>query len=113
MRVLRTATFRARLLQIASFFDSAHAPQVFDRLLDDLEAVIFPNLARFPELGARYVDGPPQSTEAVMALSRLPGDAPQWLRKYVHDDFVILYASLPEAVHLLSVRHHRESSFNP
>lgn len=113
MRVSRTAAFRVRLQQVAAFFDALGAPQVVDRLLDDIEAIIVPNLSRFPEVGSRYIDGPPQSTEALMALARLPPDASATLRKYVHDDFVILYAALPDTLYLLSIRHHRESSFTP
>lgn len=113
MRVLLTATFRARLQQLASHFEARETPHEYNRLLEDLESVIIPSLARFPGVGPRLLDAPPQSTESVLARGRLPAEAPSLLRKYVHDDFVILYAAPPEALHLLSVRHHREPPFSP
>jgi hypothetical protein len=113
MLVSLAAGFRARLEQIEAFFEPAGEPQVFDQLLDDLENIVIPDLSRFPGLGRLYLDAPPQSTEALMAVARLPRDADQLLRKYVHDDFVILYAALPDALHLISIRHYLESAFHP
>jgi plasmid stabilization system protein ParE len=108
-----SSLFKSRMRQIRTFLVSLDAVQVYDRLLDELEHTIYPNLQDFPLLGKPYLEGPVQSTEALMATAKLPRNAGQILRKYVHDDFVILYAVLPDAIHLISIRHHRESTFNP
>ena len=48
-----------------------------------------------------------------MAIAKLPKDAVHSLRRYVHDEFLILYVDLPDSIQLVSIRHHRESTFNP
>ena len=63
-----------------AFSTPSNAPQVFDRLLGDLETIVIPNLQRFPQIGSAYIDAPPQSTEALMAIAKLPRDAVQSLR---------------------------------
>lgn len=99
--------------EISRFVLKQEAVQTYDRLLDDLEHVIYPNLRAFPHIGKPYLEGPVQSTEALMATAKLPRNAAHTLRQYVHDDFVILYTVLPDSIHLISIRHHRESTFNP
>jgi ParE toxin of type II toxin-antitoxin system, parDE len=49
----------------------------------------------------------------LIQLAALPDGAADRLREYLHGDYLILYtvASAPDLVHLLSVRHHRELSF--
>lgn len=34
------------------------------------------------------------------------------IREYLTDDYLILYALIGDAVYLLSIRHHRQLSFN-
>jgi ParE toxin of type II toxin-antitoxin system, parDE len=113
MIVRYSAPYVARMAQIAAFLKEADASPVYRRLLDDISGIVIPNLNAFPLLGKPYFEGPVQSTEALMATAKLPRDANKLLRKYIHDDFVILYAVLPDAIHLISIRHHRESTFNP
>ncbi len=48
-----------------------------------------------------------------MAMARLPRDAEEKLRQYIHGDFMLLYAVSTDAIHLVSIRHHRESTFIP
>ncbi|MDP2352019.1 MAG: hypothetical protein Q8N75_05560 [Pseudomonadota bacterium] len=50
-----------------------------------------PNLRRFQRIGRRYLDAPPQSAEALTQLAALPAGA---------------------TVYLLSIRHHRQLSFD-
>lgn len=108
-----TASFRARLTAIETFLIDADVASGFDRLLDDLRTTVIPNLQRFPQLGRRYLDRPPQSVEALTRLSMWPPGTADALREYLHGDFLTLYLVEPERhrVVLLSIRHHRELSF--
>jgi len=112
-RVELTASFRERLGAIEAFLGEAAAAFAFDRLLAELRATVIPNLRRFPRMGRRYLDQPPQSTEALTQLAALPSGAADALREYLHDDYLILYTvdATGKVVYLLSMRHHRELSF--
>jgi plasmid stabilization system protein ParE len=113
-----TAHFLARLDAIESFLTDADAGFAFDRLLDELRTTVVPSLQRFPRLGRRYLVNPPQSVEALSLLAKLPTGAPDALREYLHGDYLLLYtvadaeANDEGTVHLLSIRHHRELSFD-
>lgn len=109
-----TASFLECLDAIEAFRLEADAGHAFDALLDELRASVIPNLSRFPRIGRRYLDNPPQSAEALAQLAALPAGAAQALREYLHGDYLMLYvASEPDAkVYLLSIRHHRQLSFD-
>jgi hypothetical protein len=59
-----------------------------------------------------------QSAEALAQLAALPVGAPDALRNYLHGDYLMLYtvveasASTTATVYLLSIRHHRQLSFD-
>ena len=106
-----TASFIERLESIETFLRDAGAPPAYDELLDGLRRTVIPNLRRFPRIGRRSLDHPPQSAEAMAQLRALPPGAADALREYVHDDYLILYASTGSTVYLLSIRHHRQLSF--
>jgi plasmid stabilization system protein ParE len=113
VRVELTASFLERLAAIESFLAEADAAAAYDRLLDELRSTVIPNLRRFPRIGRRCLDRPPQSAEALAQLAALPAGAADRLREYLHGDCLILYmvATPGQLVHLLSIRHHRELSF--
>jgi hypothetical protein len=111
--IIGSPPFRARMREIRLFLIEIEAIQVYDRLLEDLEHIIFPNLRAFPLIGKLYLDGPVRSTEALMAVAKLPLDASGRLRQYAHGDFTILYSVATDAIHLVSIRHHKESTFIP
>ena len=106
-----TASFIERLESIESFLTDAGAPQAYDTLLDGLRRTVIPNLRRFPRMGRRYLDKPPQSAEALAQLRALPSGAADALREYLHGDDLILYTLTGSTVYLLSIRHHRQLSF--
>lgn len=110
VRVELTASFLERLEVIESFLTEADA---YDRLLAELRATVIPNLRRFPRIGRRYLDQTPQSAEALAQLAAWPAGAADRLREYLHGDYLILYtvATPGHLVQLLSIRHHRELSF--
>lgn len=113
-RVELAASFLERLDAIEDFLVDAQAGSAFDRLLADLRGTVIPNLRRFPRIGRRYLEHPPQSAEALARLAALPADAADALRVYLHGDDLILYtvADARRAVYLLSIRHHRQLSFD-
>ena len=111
-RVEATASFLARLDAVEHFLAQADAAPAYDRLLTELRQTVIPNLRRFPRIGRRWLDRPPQSAEALVQLAALPPGAADALREYLHGDYLILYAlaDANHAVYLLSIRHHRELS---
>ena len=113
-RVELTASFLERLDATLAFLTEADASQAFDKLLAELRATVIPNLARFPRIGRRYLDNPPQSAEALAQLAALKPGAAGALREYLHGDYLLLYAAMDAdaAVYLLSIRHHRQLSFD-
>ncbi len=113
-RVELTASFLERLDNIEAFLTEAGAAFAFDDLLAEIRATVIPNLARFPRIGRRYLDNPPQSAEALAQLAALPAGAAGALREYLHGDYLMLYTVMDAGttVYLLSIRHHRQLSFD-
>jgi plasmid stabilization system protein ParE len=113
-RVELTASFLERLDAIEAFLTEADAAFAFADLLAELRATVFPNLARFPRIGRRYLDNPPQSAEALAQLAVLPAGAASAVREYQHGDYLMLYTAMETdaTVYLLSIRHHRQLSFD-
>ncbi|MDO9437645.1 type II toxin-antitoxin system RelE/ParE family toxin [Hydrogenophaga sp.] len=113
-RVELTASFLERLDAIEALLTEADAAFAFDDLLAELRATVISNLARFPSIGRRYLDNPPQSAEALAQLRTLPAGAANALREYLHGDYLLMYASAEhnETVYLLSIRHHRQLTFD-
>jgi len=111
-RVELTANFLEQLDAIEAFLTEADVAFAFDDLLAELRAMVIPNLARFPRIGRRYLDNPPQSAEALAQLATLPAGAVGALREYLYGDYLILSAALDAkaTVYLLSIRHHRQLS---
>ena len=113
-----TASFLERLDAIEAYLVKADAGFAFDKLLAELRATVIPNLRRFPRMGRRYLVNPPQSAEALAKLAALAAGAPDALREYLHGDYLMLYTVVdarPDAnacVYLLSIRHHRQLSFD-
>ena len=107
-----TASFVERLNSIESFLAEADAPVAYDALLAALREQIIPNLRRFPRIGRRCLDRQPQSAEALGQLARLPREAVVELREYLAGDYLILYSLAGSTVYLLSIRHHRQLSFD-
>ncbi|MGE5089847.1 MAG: type II toxin-antitoxin system RelE/ParE family toxin [Candidatus Levyibacteriota bacterium] len=110
-----TASFLERLESIEAFLREADAPpHAYDALLAMLRDTVIPNLRRFPRMGRRYLDQPPQSAEAITQLAELPPGAADDLRMLGSGDYLILYAEANKSstAYLLSIRHHRELSFD-
>ena len=112
-----TANFERNLADIEQFLLEADAPNAFDLLLDELTDTVIPNLVCFPDMGRSFLERPVRSVEVSRGLDELQGklhgigDNAE-LREYILTHYVLLYARLNETVHLLSVRHHRQLSFD-
>jgi hypothetical protein len=117
-RVELTASFLERLDAIEAFLVEADAGFAFDDLLAELRSTVIPNLRRFPRIGRRYLANPPQSAEALALLAAMPAGAPHALREYLHGDYLMLYLvedaspKTEATVVLLTIRHHRQLSFD-
>jgi plasmid stabilization system protein ParE len=107
-----TDSFLDRLDAIEAFLTEVEAHFAYDELLDELRGTVIPNLRRFPQLGRSYRDNPPQSTEALAQLAQLPQGSADTLREYLHGDYLILYTLTQSKVFLLSIRHHRQLSYD-
>jgi len=113
-QVVLTASFLERLDEVELFLTAADAVFAFDELLAELRSTVIPNLRRFPRIGRRYLSQPPQSAEALARLAALPAGTASALREYLHGDYLILYteAESQAKVYLLSIRHHRQLSYD-
>lgn len=111
IRVELTAGFLARLDEIEAFLTENDAAVAFDELLVTLRSVVIPNLRQFPRMGRRYLECAPRSAEALALLKELGADADA-LREYVLPQYLILYVERADVVYLLSIRHHRQLSFD-
>lgn len=113
-RVELAASFLERLETLEALLVEADAGVAFDRLLAELRTMVVPNLARFPRIGRRYLDNAPRSVEALTLLASLPEGSAGALREYLHGDYLMLYVVAEDKalVQLLTIRHHRELSFD-
>lgn len=107
-----TASFEANLADIEAFLQE-DAPAAFDRLLESLESELIPNLEHFPRLGRSFLERNPASAEGWLKReglrTRLQGKD---LREYMQGDYLILYLDDGKIVFLLSIRHHRQLSYD-
>ena len=112
-----TANFERNLGQAEAFLLEANAPQAFDALLDELTDTVIPNLERFPGMGRLFFVRPIRSVEASNSMDVLKrklnviakdGE----IREYVMSHYLVLYARFGAPIYLLSIRHHRQLSFD-
>lgn len=112
-----TANFEDKLAEVERFLEESDAGGAFDALLHELVATAIPNLERFPRMGRSFPSRPAHSVETangVVALHRRLEalDRGGELREYVLSQYLILYALIGTTVYLLSIRHHRQLSFD-
>ena len=108
-----TRNFENNLAELALFLDEVDAHQAFDRLLDELSDTLIPNFESFPAIGRLFLERPLRSVEMTNALERLHtklGDGE--LREYLFADYLVLYVRFDAVIHLLSIKHHRQLSFD-
>ena len=108
-----TANFEANLAEVEAFLDEVQAGFTYDVLLIELADTVIPNLARYPRLGRSFLERQPQSVEAHAKVELLRSILPDAdLREYLSGDYLLLYAWIEQTIYLLSIRHHRQLSFD-
>lgn len=113
-----TANFERNLADIERFLTEAEAPRAYDALLDELLDTVIPNLERFPGMGRSFMGRSARSVETANALEALRAKLsalttdPEALREYVLADYLLLYAQIRGNLYLLTIRHHRQLSFD-
>jgi len=112
-----TAHFERNLEEIESFLAEADEPLAFEALLSKLTDTVLPNLQHFPAMGRNFLERPVHSVEVAngaksLAIQLKGLDRVGELREYVMSRYLLLYARIKGTVVLLSVRHHRQISFD-
>lgn len=108
-----SANFERNLAAFEAFLSEVGAPQAYDVLLDDLTDTVIPNLERFPAMGRPFLERPVYSVEVANALVRLQSKLGEGeLREYLFGDFLLRYVQYDATVYLLSIKHHRQLSFD-
>jgi plasmid stabilization system protein ParE len=111
--VTLTANFERNLESIEIFLAEAEAQHAYDALLDELFFTVIPNLEQFPDIGRPFMNRPVKSIEAVNAVTALQAKLQNGeLREYLLPDYLVLYARYAETIYLLSIKHHRQLSFD-
>jgi hypothetical protein len=112
-----TRNFTANLAGIEAFFERADAGQAYLALLDQLEQTIIPNLLRFPSIGRPFIQRQQRSLEVYLQIPTLKGKLAELgmgceLREFSTKDYLILYTFNERNGYLLSIKHHRQVSFD-
>ena len=113
-----SAHFERNLGDVERFLTEAEAPHAYDSLLDELLDTVIPNLESFPGMGRPFLSRAAWSVETTNARAVLQaklaalGIEPEGLREYVMEHYLVLYAQSGGTIHLLSIKHHRQLSFD-
>jgi plasmid stabilization system protein ParE len=113
-RVRITANFRQNLDSNREYLVDHEASAGFDSLIEHLFDEVIPNLGRFPRMGRDFLALTPLSEEGRAKLHslRMKGANTTEIREYVTGEYLLLYAIRDSVVFLLSIRHHRQLSFD-
>jgi hypothetical protein len=112
-RPVFTENFSSNLTAIQTFL-GPEREAIFRQLLNRLFDEIVPTLCRFPQSGRSFLAHPIHSTTAETLVKKLhsrikKGDE---LREFVVDDYLLLYLLSGSRLVFLSVKHHRQLSFD-
>nr|WP_315248676.1 type II toxin-antitoxin system RelE/ParE family toxin [uncultured Duganella sp.] len=109
-----SANFEGNLEDIETFLVKVGAPKTYHALLDGLLNQVIPNLEDFPAMGVPFIGRQANSVEVRRALDALRAKLPQGVevRSYSWADYLVLYSWDGKAVNLLSIKHHRQLSFD-
>ncbi len=115
--VRMTRKFERTLDELAAF-QIEHAPDSnLADLLRFLEETVVPNLERFPRMGRALMERRVGSVEAANKVATITTHKALYgtdteLREYLMPQHLVLYAVSGNNVQLLSIRHHRQLSFD-
>ena len=108
-----TANFEANLAVIEAFWIEANAPRAYRAVLDDLLETVVPSLLHYPRMGRSFLGRQTWSIESRTAAKRLRARIGRGeVREYLVGDYRVLYALIGNDIHLLSIKHHRQLSFD-
>lgn len=112
-----TRNFERNLEDIERYLEESDATGAFDLLLDELTDTVVPNLGSFPKMGRPFLDRPALSIEGMSRVEKLRTQLDDLgsssdIREYVLSHYLMLYAVTETTVYLLSIRHHRQLSFD-
>ncbi len=109
-----TRNFERNLEAIEQFLREQEALPAFGELLDELFTSLLPKLESYPRLGPDFLARRPHSLEGYarldLILTRL-GEGTE-VREYISGDYLLLYALRGDQLYLLSIKHHRQLSFD-
>jgi len=114
-RTVRIAkNFDNNLADIRRFLEEQQAPPEFQSLLEQLFETVIPNLERFPDMGVDFLAKLPHSMEGMMRPETLKQrlEKNTSLREYISGDYLVLYALRGDNIYPLSIKHHRQLSFD-
>ena len=112
-RPIFTQNFSDNLLAIQAFLGlEGHKP--FQRFLDRLFDEIVPRLCRFPKSGRLFLTHTIRSAEAKSLVKKLRTrlNRDDDLRECILDEYLVLYLLRDHHIVFLSVKHHRQLSFD-
>ncbi len=117
MLIKLTDNFETNLEAIEIFWDECQFPPGYDRLLDELEQTIIPNLERFPMIGRPFISLQPDSVEAAHLQDKLHKKLADIgvdndVRQYTIENYLVLYAIIHDVIYLLSIKHNKQLSFD-
>ena len=112
--VLAAANFERNLAEIGKFLSDGEMQPAFNALIEHLSIDALPTLERFPEIGAALMAKAPLSVEGRVLFERIAAMAgpDAELRQLIDGDYFILYLLRGGSLVLLSIRHHRQLSFD-
>jgi len=113
-RVRITRNFTRNLDAIEQFLREQEAEAAFGGLVERLFEEVISNLHRFPRMGRDFLSHRAASFEGAARHRRLReriGEATE-IHEYIADDYILLYAVHGENLDLLSIKHHRQLSYD-
>lgn len=112
-RPVFTENFSANLAVIREFM-GAEGALAFQRLLAHLLDDIVPSLCEFPQSGRGFLAHVHGSEKTRRLIKQLRGRLKQGddLREVIMDDYLILYLVRGDHIVVLSIKHHRQLSFD-
>lgn len=112
-RPVFTENFSANLTAIEAFLEPEGAV-AFRRLLARLFDDVIPTLCRFPLAGRPFLAHAIQSAKAKTLVRKLRSRIRERddLREFIVDDYLLLYLVRGERLVFLSIKHHRQLSFD-
>ena len=109
-----TTNFQQNLDSIRNYLIEQEAEAAFNNLINRLFDDVIPNLQHFSKMGRDFLARDPLSDEGrarLRALNLKSGSKTE-IREYITEDYLLLYAVRDSVVFLLSIRHHRQLSFD-